>query len=456
MNLSKFLGPFSSATYRQRRLQLMKSLARNSESFVAVFWSGSEAIRNTNNHHPFRAHSDFLYLTGFPEMETLLLLKYQKGKFTSAMGLRPRDSSHNRGSEIWEGERLGVERAVKGLGVDEAFDIHHYPQILRSELSKVEDVFWNWGIFPEWDTKIIEMLGEQTGPRRGLPQVRRLMDSRYVLHSMRNKKSEEEVEIMRRSATISAQGHIRGMATVRPGQFEYQLGAEIEREFKRLGAQSLAYGSIVAAGSNACTLHYRSNSKKIEKSDLILIDAAGELDGYASDITRCYPASGKFTKEQRAVYEVVLEAQVAAVNAVRAGVPFNKPHLTAAKIISQGLKDLGIIKNQSAQNIYKKGLWRKFFMHGTSHWLGLDVHDCGPYFQNEETKTYVELPAGAVITIEPGLYFRADDHSVPARFRGIGVRIEDDVHVTRKGPDVLSAACPKTIEQVEAHCGPKL
>ncbi len=456
MNLSQFVGPFSAETYRQRRSQLMRGLAKLEKDFVCIFYSGFEAIRNHTSHFPFRAHSDFLYLTGFAEPEALLILESKGGKFSTRMALRPRDLSPHRGSEIWEGERLGVERAPKVLGLDAAFDIHHADKEIRHALSRVTTLFWNLGVYSDWDRKVLDYVTYANSINRLIPNVLAIRDSRPVLHEMRKVKTAEEVEAMRRSGNIASQGHIRAMATTKVGHFEYQIAAEIEREFRRLGAQSPAYTSIVATGANACTLHYRAGPARVQKGDLILVDAGAELDGYASDITRCYPASGKFTKEQRAIYEVVLESQLAAIEAAKPGVKFNKPHDEAGKILSEGLKALKIIKGQSAQAIFKKGLWKKYMPHGTSHWLGLDVHDAGRYKMIDKPLESLPLVEGCVITVEPGLYFHKSDKSVPAQYRGIGIRIEDDVHVTRSGPEVLTAACPKTVEAIEAACGPRL
>jgi Xaa-Pro aminopeptidase len=457
MTSHRFVRPFSPETYRQRRLKLGQQLQKESDGdFVAVLWSGSELVRNNSSHFPFRATSDFLYLSGFSEPETLIVISSVKGKISTAMGLRPRDLSTQRGSEIWEGERLGVERAEKHLLVDEAFDCHKMEEFLHRKLGQARSLFWVWGQFPDLDSRITRMISRINHAQRGLPNLTHVQDYRPVLHEMRRKKSSEEIELMRRSATIAAHGHLRAMATTRPGHYEYQIQAEVEREFKRLGAQHTAYNSIVASGNNACTLHYISNNCLVKKTDLILIDAGAELDGYASDITRTYPVSGTFSAVQRAVYEIVLEAQLAAIATAKVGAEITKPHQAASRVIAAGLKTLGFFKRESVATILKKNLWRPYFPHGTSHWLGLDVHDAGGYKNPARPHQDMVLSEGSVITVEPGLYFREDDKTVPARYRGIGIRIEDDVHITRKGPDVLSAACPKSIADIEAACGPKL
>ncbi|MBN8554815.1 MAG: aminopeptidase P N-terminal domain-containing protein [Deltaproteobacteria bacterium] len=447
--------PFSVKTYRQRRDRLMKELSKNEQSFTAFFWSGSEIVRNYDSHFPFRANSDFLYLTGCSEPDTLILLQKIGNKTRTSIGVRPRDLSHERGSEIWEGERLGVERAPKALGFDEAFDIHKVQTIAEKYMSQAPTLFWGFGEYPEWDQKIVAMISKVHHNNRGIAIVKNIRDPRPALHEIRKVKTSEEVAIMRRSAEVAARGHIRAMRTTKAGQFEYQIAAEVEREFKKGGSEFPAYGSIVATGNNACTLHYRANNTKVKDGEIILIDAGAEYQGYASDITRCYPISGKFSPPQKEVYNWVLKSQIAAIKAVKPGVDFFKPHIAAVKVLCEGLSKMKIIK-QSPKVILKKGLWKNFMPHGTSHWLGLDVHDRGVYKRVENPSESVKLMPGNVLTIEPGLYFRKDDKRVPAAYRGIGIRIEDDVLVTKKSYDVLSESCPKTVEDIEAACGPKL
>ena len=453
MKSSDILRPFDLKTYRQRRHQLVLRLSKIEKDFVALFWSGSELIRNSDCHYRFRAHSDFLYLTGFSEPETLIVFFSKNGKSKSAIGLRPRDLTKSRGSEIWEGERVGVERAPKILGFDEAFDIHQMQDFVRLKMQEVPTVFWRFGEFPQLDTRFIQLASEFRNNRKSGGAVVNWKDSATELHHMRKKKSSEEVAAMRRSAVLSSLGHIRAMETIREGQVEYQVATEAEREFFRHGAQAVAYNSICAAGNNACTLHYAANNQRIKKGSLLLMDAAGELDGYAADITRSFPANGRFSKEQGEVYGWVLKAQLAAIRAVKPGVPWMKPHRTAIRILSEGLSKMGIIKKTPAK-ILKDKLWHEYMPHGTSHWLGLDVHDCGPYF--DEDGKELKLEVGNVLTVEPGLYFRKDQTAVPKKYRGIGVRIEDDVLVTRSGHEVLTAACPKTIEEIEALRAPCL
>lgn len=454
--MKTFVAPFSVSVYKKRRSSLLQQLAKQTRSdFTALFWSGGEVHRNSTNPYAFRANSDFLYLTGFSEPETLLVLQRIAGRFRTSIGVRPRDRSAVRGSEIWDGERVGVERAPKILGFDAAFNIQEARAFVQSAMAVTPVVFWSLGTYADWDRKILgiqKALMEQT---RGIVKVEEIADPRPVLHEMRKIKGPEEIRAMRRSAEIAAEGHIRAMRTTKPGHFEYEAQAEVEREFKRLGA-GCAYNSIVAGGPNACTLHYNDNNSKLGKQDLLLIDAGAEYFGYASDITRCFPVSGQFTPAQREVYNWVLKAQMAAIRSVRVGTPFYRAHDTATKVICVALSRMGFFKGKTPQKILKEGLYKAYFPHGTSHWLGMDVHDSGTYRSKDKAAKAVKLKPGNVFTIEPGLYFRKDDKSVPKKYRGIGVRIEDDIVVTRKGADVLSKKCPKTIPEIEALCVPKL
>jgi Xaa-Pro aminopeptidase len=456
MGNKSYVSPFSLKTYQKRRSELVKKLAKKEKNFIALFWSGCELTRNYDSNFPFRAHSDFLYLTGFAEPETMILLKYKNGRMTSTIGVRPRDLSTDRGSEIWEGERIGVKRAPKALGFHEAFDILKMNDLIKKWARDTSTVFWNMGEFPDWDRKLTEMLKDVSKKQESNLILEYIKESAPTLHEMRKVKAKDEISVMRTCAEIASQAHIRGMQSAHPGLYEYSVAAEIEREFKKRGAQDLAYSSIVAAGNNACTLHYHENRDKLKKGELLLVDAGAELHGYASDITRTYPISGKFTKAQAEVYSWVLKAQQKAIQAAKPGASFRKPHEVAAKVISEGLKAMKIIKGKSAQYIYKKELYKKYFPHGTSHWLGLDVHDRGTYLQKGKASPYVKLKAGNVITIEPGIYFRKNDTSVPTRYRGIGIRIEDDILITSKSNEVLSKHCPKTIKEIEQSCVPRL
>ncbi|TVQ78046.1 MAG: M24 family metallopeptidase [Bradymonadales bacterium] len=444
---NRFFGPFSKQSYQRRRQELFRRLEKESPDFVAIFWSGSEQIRNRTNHYPFRVDSNFFYLTGFSEPESLLLMRRSGGKNKVVLALRARDLSTNRGSEIWEGERLGAERAVKTLGIDEAIENSKVEELLQDSLKAVSTVFWDVGGYPEWDRKLASWMQMICQLRARALAPYRLVGLCESLGEMRKIKSTEELQVMRQSAEIASEGHIRAMQMIRPGAFEYQVVAEAEREFKKRGATDTAYQTICAVGENACTLHYHWNRDLIKKGQLLLMDAGAEFEGYASDITRSFPADGKFSKVQKEVYQIVLEAQKAAIESARVGAAWNRPHLAAVEVISEGLASLKWIKN-SKKEILKKSLWKKYMPHSVSHWIGLDVHDVGRY-EDEKGKP-VKLEPGFVMTIEPGLYFSKRDSSIPSNYQGIGVRIEDDVAIAKKGPQVLSGSCPKEIQEIEA------
>lgn len=453
MNAKDILRPFSKEIYQERRRRLAKALRKSRGDFVALFWSGSLVRRNANNEYPFRANSDFLYLTGFSEPDTLLVIESVGDRFSDSLGLRPRDLSTAHGSEVWDGERVGVERAPSWIGTHRAFSIHEMSQELRKLFLKHTHLYWRTGVYPLDDQRLEDLVRESRTARRGISGIRVVEDPSTILHEMRRIKSRAEIEIMRQSAEIAAHGHIRAMEFVRPGQFEYQIEAEVEREFKRRGALAVSYSPIVATGNNACTLHYRDNRSRVQEGDLLLMDAGAEFEGYASDITRCFPASGKFSEAQRDIYTWVLKAQKAAIQQVRVGRPWNAPHLKATEVLVEGLRSLGILKAPK-KKILEEKLYSPYFPHGTSHWLGMDVHDCGLYYDKKMKP--MKLRPGNVLTIEPGLYFRKDDKRVPARYRGIGVRIEDDVAVTARGPDVLTKSCPKEIHEIEKLRLPRL
>jgi len=454
MKSNSYIGPFPKATYQKRRNELLQRLRRLEKDFTCLFWSGTEAVRNEDSTYPFRAESSFLYLTGFSEPDSLLVYHCVGGKTRTAIGLRPRDLSNSRGSELWDGERLGLKRAPLVLGVDESFDVQQGEAFLKDRMKTTPCLFWGFGLASRWDEKVIRLYS-QVNNGRGGPFVHTIRDPRPILNLMRKIKTAEEVSIMRQSAQIGARGHIRAIESVRPGQYEYQVAAEVEREFLKAGAQAPAYTTIAASGNNACILHYVKKRDRIKDGELMLLDAGAELHGYASDITRCFPSNGRFTKEQNEIYSWVLKAQEAAIRSVRPGALMSKPHETAVKVLIKGLRTMKILKG-SESSIYKKNEWKKYMPHGTSHWIGMDVHDVGRYMEEQAPNKWVKLVSGNVITVEPGLYFRNNDSSVPKKYRGIGVRIEDDVLVTRKSCEVLTSSCPKTIKDIEALRTPKL
>jgi len=334
------------------------------------------------------------------------------------------------------------------FGFDEALPIGELSSRLPDLASDRPALFTPLGLFSDWDRRVTDLLNEvRNRARTGVAAPDEVVDVRGALDAMRLVKDAEELRLMRRAAAISSAAHARAMARARPGQYEYQVEAELAHEFLQHGAQAVAYASIVASGPNACVLHYRDNNRQMQDGDLLLIDAGCEYQGYASDITRTFPVNGRFSAEQRAVYEVVLAAQLACLDAVRPGAPFHDYHKVAERVLAQGFIDLGLCKG-SLEEVLESGAYKQFYMHRAGHWLGMDVHDAGLYQLKGSSQTLVP---GMVLTVEPGAYIRPADN-VPERFWNIGVRIEDDVLVTADGIENLTAAAPKSVADVEAAC----
>ncbi len=425
------------SSFHSRRSRLLQHMG----SGIAVIPTAAEVIRNRDAHYPFRPDSYFHYLSGFPEPEAVIVL-IAGDQPRSLLFCRDKDMDR----EIWDGYRHGPAAAAETFGFDEGHAIAGLDAKL-AELMADQPVLWySLGQDAGWDTRITATLNTvRAQSRAGKRAPEQVRDVRAFLDEMRLVKDASEIALMRKAADISAQAHRRAMTFVRPGQFEYELEAELLHEFYRHGSRFPAYSSIVAAGPNACVLHYVENNCRIGEADLILIDAGCEFDGYAADITRCFPASGKFSGPQADVYDLVLDAQAAAVAATRAGVPFIAPHDAAVKVLAQGMIDLKLIHG-SLDAVIESESYKRFYMHRTGHWLGRDVHDAGEYKEGPEWKT---LAAGMVVTVEPGCYIRpADD--VPEAFWNIGVRIEDDAHVTADGCELITAATPKKIADIEA------
>jgi Xaa-Pro aminopeptidase len=358
------------------------------------------------------------------------------------MFCRERDAAQ----EMWDGDRAGLDGAVSHFKADDAFPIEDMEDILPNLLENRSKVYCNLGRYPDFDKELLNWVNDtRTRKRSGITVPGELVDLGYFLHESRLIKRAPELKIMRKAAAISAEAHRRAMAQCKPGLFEYEIEAELEYAFRKGGAQYPAYPSIVAAGANACVLHYIQNSDRLRKGDLLLIDAGAEIDCYCADITRTFPVSGKFSGRQRAIYDIVLEAQLAAIDRVKPGADFNAPHEAAVRTIAAGLKDLKLLKG-SLDSIIERGNYRKFFVHRTSHWLGMDVHDVGEYRVNGEWRM---LEPGMVLTIEPGIYIPAK-RGYPKEWHGIGIRIEDDVLVTRNAPEVLTDEAPKAPDAIEA------
>lgn len=425
--------------FAKRRKELMKKIDPRG---IVILFSAPACVRNNDCDYVYRQNSDFYYLTGFAEPESIAILapKRKAGEFI--LFNRVRDREH----EIWEGKRAGQEGARKDYHADQAFAIHEFAAMLPELIEGREHVYYPLGKDKAADhciTTAIEKIRSKI--RNGVRAPISLVDVSDILHEMRLFKSPAEINLMRKAAEISAKAHIRAMQACRPGIYEYELEAELLYEFQRQGARNPAYTCIVGNGANSCILHYNTNREKISDGNIVLIDAGAEYEYYAADITRTFPANGRFSPEQKAVYEIVLDAQVAGIKAIRPGVAFPAIQKIMVKIITQGLVDIGIL-NGNVSDLIEKEAYFDYYMHKSGHWLGLDVHDAGRYKIGDKWRT---LEPGMVLTVEPGIYISADIKGVPKRWQHIGVRIEDDILVTEKGHEVLSAAAPKTVAEIE-------
>jgi Xaa-Pro aminopeptidase len=428
--------------YGERRSRALTALRGS----AAIVPSAKIATRNGDSSYAFRQDSDFYYLTGFDEPDALLVLAPEHPEQKTVLFLRDRD----REKEIWDGTRLGVERAPDALGIDAAYPISELAERLPQYLIGATSLHYAAGCDAELDKTVRAALDAAHVLTRQHGRIpRSFVDPGVVIHAMRLIKSEAELTTMRRAADITRRGFAAAMAATRPGLFEYQIEAILESEYHRAGAQFVAYESIVGSGDNATTLHYVANRDRLETGALLLVDSGCELDYYATDVTRTWPVDGRFTPEQRAIYELVLAAQEAAIAQVRPGVRRNAFHEAPIHVITSGLIDLGLLRGSIDENVEEKR-YRDYFMHGTGHWLGLDVHDAGDY--RDAGDEPVVLRAGMVTTVEPGIYVRRD-LDCDARFKGIGVRIEDDILVTAKGNENLTAAIPKRVDDLEAIVG---
>jgi Xaa-Pro aminopeptidase len=424
----------------ERRQALQLRMGRG----VALIPTAPARLRNRDSEYLYRFDSYFYYLSGFAEPEALLVL-VAGAEPKSILFCRKRDPAR----ELWDGLRAGPDGAKAALGVDEAFPIEALGEHLPKLLANQPALHYAPGADAEWDARIMGWLNEvRAQSRAGVSAPAEIRDLRLALDEMRLVKDDGELAVMRRAAAISAAAHERAMRATRPGRSEYEIEAELLYEFRRRGSQYPAYTPIVAGGANACILHYRENSARLADGDLLLVDAGCELDGYASDVTRTFPVNGKFGGPQKDVYELVLAAQAAAIAAVEAGRRWDEPHNAAVKTLARGFVDLGLCRG-TVEEVIETEDYRRFYMHRTGHWLGLDVHDAGEYKPGGEWR---RLEPGMTLTVEPGCYIRPDQN-VPERFWNIGVRIEDDVAVTAAGCEVLTAAAPKSIRDIEALVG---
>ena len=428
------------ADFKQRRDHLAQKMGANS---VAIIATRAEMYRNRDADYKYRADSSFYYLTGFAEPEAVAVLEtFAEGEmYRYSLFCRER----NREMEIWNGYRAGVEGAVEIYGADEAFAIDLLDQEIIAKLLNKDRLYFRIGHQAEFDARISQWIQKADAQqRRGSTSPAEVIQLDRLVDEMRLKKSAQEIELMQIASNISADAHTRAMQSVKPEMMEYALEAELNYIFGKNGCVP-AYNSIVGGGENACILHYVENNKPLKDGDLVLIDAACEYEFYASDITRTFPVNGKFSPEQKALYNIVLDAQLAAIDATRIGNHYKYPHEVAVKILTQGLVDLGLLSG-NVDELVESEAFRQFFMHGTGHWLGMDVHDVGAYKHGEDWRAY---EAGMVVTVEPGLYVAPDDETVDAKWRGIGIRIEDDIVVTENGPLVLTKNVVKTVEEIE-------
>ena len=430
-------------TFSRRRTALFDAMAVASPSAVAVIPSAPVFVRNNDVEHEYRQDSDLFYLTGFDEPDSVAVLDALTRTLT--LFVRPRD----RDREVWDGPRAGVDGAKAHFGADDAMVIVELDDKLPGLLQNHRRVYYRLGHNRQFDDRLLGAIDKvRARQRTGASAPTEIVDPGAILHEMRLRKSVGEVETLRAAARITREAHELAMRRTRPGMHEYEVEAMLLDTFRRHGSERPAYGSIVGSGPNACVLHYRKNDRRIHGGELLLIDAGCEYGYYASDVTRTFPVGKDFSREQQAIYELVLQAQVEGIEATRPGATLDGIHQLNVDIITRGLVRLGLLQGEPEKLIETNG-YKRFFMHRTSHWLGMDVHDVGTYYEGGKARS---LEPGMVLTVEPGIYIAPDDETVEARWRGIGVRIEDDVLVTASAPDVLTAGIPKSVDEVRRAC----
>lgn len=426
--------------YARRRKALMAQMEPNS---IAILPAAAVVIRNRDVEHVYRQDSDFQYLSGFPEPEAVVVLIPGREYGEYVLFCRERNPQR----ELWDGLRAGQEGAIRDFGADDAFPITDIDEILPGLIEGRDRVYSAMGSNAEFDRHLMEWINViRSKAHLGAQPPNEFVALDHLLHDMRLYKSAAEIKVMREAAKISARAHVRAMQACRPGLYEFSIEAELDYEFRKGGAKMPAYGSIVASGRNACILHYQQNDALLKEGDLVMIDAGCEIDCYASDISRTFPVSGKFSPEQKAIYELVLKAQEAAFAAIGPNKHWNQAHEATVQVITKGLVELGLLQGEVDELIADEA-YKAFYMHRAGHWLGMDVHDVGDYKVGGEWRV---LEVGMTLTVEPGIYISPDNQQVAKKWRGIGVRIEDDVVVTKKGCEILTDGAPKSVTDIEA------
>ncbi len=424
--------------HAKHRKQLMRMMG---EGGIAILPAAPVRTRNRDVDHPYRPDSDFKYLSGFPEPEAVIVLVPGRKQGEYILFCRDKDPEH----EIWHGRRYGPDGAMEQFGVDDAFPIDDIDDILPGLMEHCERVYYTMGLDPQFDKRVMDWVNTlRSQSRSGAHVPYEFVSLDFLLHDMRLFKNRDELRLMKKAAKISMTAHKRAMKACKPGMYEYQLDAEIMYEFQKNGA-TWAYPSIVGGGANGCILHYTENNQELKDGDLVLIDAGCEYEGYDADITRTFPVNGRFTEPQREIVDLVYEANMEAIKHVKPGNHWNDPHNAAVKVLTKGMVELGLLKGQ-VNKLIKEGAYKKYYMHRTGHWLGMDVHDVGDYKVDEEWRL---LEPGMVMTIEPGMYIQHGSRGAK-RWWDIGVRIEDDVVVTKEGHEVLTDDLPKSVDDIEA------
>ncbi|HZS45101.1 MAG TPA: Xaa-Pro aminopeptidase [Blastocatellia bacterium] len=431
--------------FRDRRDRFMREI----QDGVAVFCSAPVSSRNSDVEYEYRQDSDFYYLTGFEEPESVAVFLPNHPEHKFVLFVRQRDKE----KETWTGRRAGVEGAVQKFGANKAFNLEDLDKELPELLKDADTLYYRFGRNEEFNNRITKLLQrfQLTRPRTG-KGITKIIDPASILHEMRSIKSLDDLKILRRAVEISAAGHLAAIRECRPGMYEYELEALIEYTFKKNGSVSPGYPTIVGAGANGTILHYNTNTDQIKDGDLVLVDAGAEYNFFTGDVTRTFPANGKFTEAQRDIYQLVLDAQLNAIDMVKPGATVNTINNRTVETLTEGMVRLGLLKGE-IKKLIEDGAYRKFYMHRTSHWLGMDVHDVGMYQVNGSERA---LEPGMVLTVEPGLYISGNDNEVDPKYWDIGVRIEDDVLVTDNGYEVLSATAPKAINEIESVMRPNL